>query len=63
MMHLQAMAATFPYWQPGEQAERERTARKAALAAQARSSDRSQADPPMKGRGVIPRVAGALGLV
>ena len=62
MMHFQAMAATFSYWQPGEQVERERTVRQAALAAQARRSDRAAADRSTMRRGFIPRVAGALGL-
>ncbi len=62
MMHFQAMAATFSYWQPAEQAEREYTARQAARAAKAQRSDRAEADRHVKGRGFIPRVAGALGI-
>ena len=62
MLHFE-LAGTVDYWQPAEQAERERTARMAALVTEARRSDRSQADQPIKGRGFIPRVAGVLGLV
>ena len=62
MLHMQELVATHAYWQPVEQAERERTARMAALVAEARRSDRAQADRPTTRRAFIPRVAGALGL-
>ena len=61
MTHFE-LAGTYAYWQPREQAERERTARKAALVAEARRSNRSEAHQPATRRGFIPRVAGALGL-
>ncbi len=63
MMHMYELAATREYWQPIEQAQRECTARTAALVAAARRSDRSQADRTARRRAFIPRVAGALGLV
>ncbi len=63
MMHMPELAATHAYWQPIEQAERERRARTAALLADARRSDHSEADRPTTRRAFIPRVAGALGLV
>ena len=62
MMHMQELAATLPYWQPAEQAARERKARMAALVAEARRTDRAQADRPTTRRAFIPRIAGALGL-
>ncbi len=61
MMHFE-LAGTHAYWQPVEQAERERRARMAALVALARRNDRAQADRPTTRRPFIPRVAGALGL-
>ena len=61
MLHFE-LAGTHEYWQPVEQAERERTARMAALVAEARRSDRSEAVQPTTRRAFIPRIAGALGL-
>ncbi len=62
MMHMYELAATHAYWQPIEQAQRERTARLAALVAAARRSDHSEADRRTTRRAFIPRLAGALGL-
>ncbi len=61
MMHFE-LAGTHAYWQPVEQAERERTARMADLVAEARRSDRAGAARPTTRRALIPRIAGALGL-
>ncbi len=57
------LAGTHAYWGPVEQAERERTARMAALIAEARHSDRAVTAQPTTRRAFIPRIAGALGLV
>ena len=62
MLHMQELVATHTYWQPVEQAERERKARMAALVAEARRSERSEAVQPATRRAFIPRIAGALGL-
>ena len=63
MMHMYELAATHAYWQPVEQAVRERRARTAALVAAARRSERTQARQTATRRAFIPRIAGALGLV
>ena len=62
MMHMQELAVTLPYWQPAEQAARERRAWTAALVAAARRTARTEAARPTTRRAFIPRVAGALGL-
>jgi hypothetical protein len=62
MMHFQQMAETHAYRYPVEQAERERTARRASLAAEARVAKRESAPHPAPRRPLVPRIAGALGL-
>ncbi len=62
MMHMYELAATREYWQPVEQAQRERRTRTAALVAAARRTTRTEAAHPTTRRAFIPRVAGALGL-
>ena len=62
MLQFASMAATHEYLRPIEQAERERTARMAALVAEARRSDRTEIRRSTPRRAFIPRIAGALGL-
>jgi hypothetical protein len=62
MVTFQLMAATRPYWQPAEQAVRERRAQRAALAVAAQRSGEPTTPEPPRRRALIPRIAGALGL-
>ena len=62
MLHFQQMAATHAYRYPVEQAERERTARRANLAAAARVTKTEAPAPAAPRRSLVPRIAGALGL-
>ena len=61
MIHLQQLAATYSYWYPREQAQRERDARQASLASSARTP-KPAAPAPTPRRSLVPRIAGALGL-
>jgi len=62
MTHTIQLAGTFPYWQPIEQAQRERAARRRALVADARMGGEPATPEPPRRRQLVPRLAGALGL-
>jgi hypothetical protein len=62
MLHFQQLAATHAYRYPVEQAERERTARRAGLAALARKAKPDAVPRTTPRRSFVPRIAGALGL-
>ena len=62
MMYTMAVVASMPYWLPGEQAERERAARRAQLVAEAGSARERTTPASPRRRSLVPRLAGALGL-
>ena len=62
MLHFQQLAETHSYRFPAEQAERERTARRAELAALARNAKAEGVPRAAPRRSLVPRIAGALGL-
>ncbi len=62
MLHFVQQAATRSYWLPNVQAEQERRARRAALAAEARRQEPRQAQEQRRIPAFVPRIAGALGL-
>ena len=62
MPYTLQLAATMPYWLPAEQAQRERTLRRAQLVAEARAAAEPATPGPPRRRSFVPRLAGALGL-
>jgi hypothetical protein len=62
MMHLHQLAHTHAIRYPLEQAERERTAQRALLAAEARRVESPIVTRRAERRSLVPRIAGALGL-
>jgi hypothetical protein len=62
MIHLTQLSATSRYWHTAEQAERERDARRADLAREARNLAAVRPEETRRSGGLVLRLAGALGL-
>ena len=62
MIHLTQMSGTSQYWHPVERAGRERDARRAVLAREARSLAAVRPEEARHSGGPLLRLAGALGL-
>ena len=63
MTQTMPLAATMPSWFPAHQARHDRAARRATLVVAARSGGEPSTPEPPRRRSLLPRLAGARGLL